>query len=266
LPDFPAAAQTIALFLSDEAAAGRAYSTLEGRVAALGVMHSRTLRVTNPTSDELVKSVMAGIRRKVGVRPKKKQALTWEMVIEILAHVPKTTLQGKRDRALLLIGFAGAFRRSELVGVHVEHIEHRPEGLVILLPRSKTDQDGEGRTKAIPDGRLRIPEVLQEWLDVSRITSGPVFRRVYPTGLLAPNALTGRAVAMIVKRYAAKAGFDVDDLAGHSLRAGFITSAAEAGAPLEKIMEVSHHTSVETLLGYIRSSKRFKDHAGSKFL
>jgi site-specific recombinase XerD len=146
----------------------------------------------------------------------------------MMARIDAETLQGKRDRALLLIGFAGAFRRSELVSVTVSDLTFSDKGVDVFLPRSKTDQEGKGQSVAILNGKaLRPVDRLEEWLSAAGITEGPIFSRINRGDHLTDEPLSAQTVALIVKRYAEAAGFDVATLSGHSLRAGFITWAAE---------------------------------------
>lgn len=184
----------------------------------------------------------------------------------IIAHCPDT-LTGIRDRALLLLGFAGAFRRSELVALEVNDIERTPEGIKITIHKSKTDQEGQGQVIAIPNGvNFRVVDALMSWLNAAGITEGALFRSIKKGGAIQTAALTSRSVANIVKQYAGLAGLTVDDFSGHSLRAGFITSGAEAGADLFKLMEVSRHTHPKTVMGYVRNAQLFDNHAGAEFL
>jgi site-specific recombinase XerD len=177
------------------------------------------------------------------------------------------TLAGKRDRALLLLGFAGAFRRSELMALDVQHLTESDEGLRVLIAASKTDQDGEGATVAIARGTEACPvRAVREWLDAAGIESGPIFRPINKAGVVGAQRLTDQSVALIVKAYAGHAGLDAKLFAGHSLRAGFLTSAAGNGASIFKMMDVSRHKSVDTLRGYVRDAELFKDHAGAGLL
>ena len=167
---------------------------------------------------------------------------------------------------MLAIGFAGALRRSELAAIRVEDIEHTADGIRLLIPRSKTDQDGAGPTLGMPRGcRICPVEALATWMKAAGIVEGPVFRPVKLGGTVVDAAMSGDAVGR-VKRYAVRCGLDRATFSGHSLRAGFITSAAEAGASIWKISEVSRHVSVDVLRGYIRSAEPFKSHAGASFL
>ena len=261
----PAAPEAIAAFLSAEATGGAKASTLGRRCAAIRWAHE-SAGYTTPTSDAVVLSVMRGIRRTIGAARDQKAAATADRLVAMLAAIPDT-LAGKRDRALLVLGFSGAFRRSELVALTVADLEEMTDGLRVTIRRSKTDQDGSGVTIAIPHGaRLRAPEVVRQWLDAAGIDDGPVFRAVTRHGKVGAEALTPQVVALRVKRYALPAGFVVEDFSGHSLRAGFLTSAADAGASIFKMMDVSRHKSVDVLRGYVRRAEMFKDHAGASFL
>jgi integrase len=174
---------------------------------------------------------------------------------------------GRRDRALLCLGFAGAFRRSELCALEVADLTEVPDGLRILIRRSKGDQEGQGQEVAIPRGyKLRPVEAVQTWLAAAEISSGPVFRAVTRGGRVSCEAMVDDSAARIVKRYASRVGLDPASYAGHSLRSGFLTSAAEAGASIFKLSEVSRHKSLDTLRGYVRRVDLFKEHAGAAFL
>jgi integrase len=176
------------------------------------------------------------------------------------------SLIGLRDRALILIGFAGAFRRSELVAVEMDDIEFNREGLTITLLQSKTDQEGQGYKKGIPYGSH--PDTcpvrsLQDWLQAAKITKGPLFRRVNRYGQVGPAALTGKSVAVIVKKLAKAAGLDERKYSGHSLRAGLITTAANRGVDERSIMKQSGHKSLTVMRGYIQDATLFKNNAAT---
>jgi integrase len=174
---------------------------------------------------------------------------------------------GRRDRALLCLGFAGAFRRSELCALEVADLTEVPDGLRVLIRRSKGDQEGQGQEVPIPRGyRLRPVEAVQTWLAAAEISAGPVFRSVALGGKVSAAPLSNNSAARIVKRYARRVGLDPAAYGGHSLRSGFLTSAAEAGASVFKLSEVSRHRSLDTLRGYVRRVDLFKEHAGAAFL
>lgn len=260
----PAAVQTVVLYLSDLAAA-RKTSTLTRRVSAISQAHQLAGH-ESPTRNAAVHSVMAGIRRIKGTAPEVKTAAIVDDIRSMVATLPAGPI-GSRDRALLLIGFAGAFRRSELVGLNREDIEFVREGLVIALRRSKTDQEGHGRKVAIPYGSNpdTCPvRALQTWLDVASIASGPLFRSINRYGRIQPRRLCDRTVALVVKRYAAACGKDARQFAGHSLRAGLATSAAIAGASERSIMNQTGHRSTAMVRRYIRDGSLFRDNAAAK--
>jgi site-specific recombinase XerD len=261
----PASVDTVVAFLSAEATGGAKPSTLGRRVAAIRFAH-KAAGLEPPTNGEAVKAVMSGIRRTMGASKAQKAPATDDRVRAMLDRCPDT-LRGKRDRALLALGFAGAFRRSELVALTMDDLAEAPDGFRVTIRQSKTDQEGAGQVIAIPRGAsIRPVEAVQTWLEAAGITSGPVFRSVGKGGAISAAPLSAGSVADIVKEYAAQAGLDAATFAGHSLRAGFLTSSAEAGASVFKMMEVSRHKSVDTLRGYVRRADMFKDHAGAKFL
>ena len=173
-----------------------------------------------------------------------------------------------RDRALLLIGFAGGFRRSEIVALNCDDIEHVRQGLIVTLRRSKTDQEGAGRKVGIPFGRTRHCPVLalDRWLAVSKIEVGPVFRPVDRHGRVASERLSGEAVSLIVKERVAAAGNDPAGFSGHSLRAGFATSAVQAGVSTPKIRSQTGHASDAMLARYVRDGELFVDNAAGALL
>ena len=264
----PAAPETVAAFIVSEAEEGRAASTLGRRMAAIRYGH-KLAKAPDPTDDEGVHAAMKGARRKLKVAPKQKAAATADILAALLMRTPDT-LTGKRDRALLGLGFAGAFRRSELVALDVADLVESPEGLRVRIRKGKTDQEGRGAEIAIPHGRFIRPVALvREWLDAAGIVEGPVFRPISRSGNVRQGTgvrLTTQAVADIMKRYCAAAGLDASTFGAHSLRAGFITSAAERGADLTRIMDQSRHRDPRTVVGYIRRANAFKDHSGSGFL
>lgn len=268
----PASPEAVAGFLVAEAEAGRSASTIGRRCAAIRYAH-KLAGQPDPTDDEAVRAAMRGIRRRVGVAPNRKAAATAEILAAALMRIPDT-LAGKRDRALLALGFAGAFRRSELVALDVADLSEHADGLRVRVRRSKTDQEGQGIEKAIPHGRfIRPVALLREWLDSAGITEGPLFRPVSRSGNVRARKsaetsprLTTQAVSDIIKRHLEAAGLDPALFGAHSLRAGFITTAAERGADLARIMDVSGHRDPRTVVGYIRRANAFKDHAGGGFL
>jgi site-specific recombinase XerD len=252
--------EVVAAFLAHDLETGTGPSTLGRRIASIRYAH-KLAGHPPPTDDERVKATMRGIRRSVGTAPRKKSPATVERIIAMSLTVG-ADLKGVRDRALLLFGFAGAFRRSELVALDFEDLEETDLGFRVIIRHSKTDQEGAGQTIAIIRGSVACPvTALLEWLSAAGITAGPVFRSVRRGGCVGER-LAAQSVADIVKDYAERAGLDPGLFAGHSLRAGFLTSAAKRGASIFKMMDQSRHRSVETLRGYVRDAEIFKEHAG----
>ena len=261
----PASPETVAAFLAAETGNGTKPSTLGRRVAAIRYAH-KLAHLDTPTDSEAVKATLRGIRRTMGAAKARKAPAVADKVRAMVALAPES-LAGLRDRALLLLGFAGAFRRSELVALFVADITETETGLLVTIRRSKTDQEGEGATIAIARGDVACPaRALREWLDAAGIETGPIFRPINKAGTVATERLTDRSVANIVKAYAERAGFDASLFSGHSLRSGFLTSAAANGASIFKMMDVSRHKSVDTLRCYVRDAEMFKDHAGAGLL
>ena len=255
----------MAAYLAGLAKAGLKASTITRRCAGIRYMH-RMVSLESPTSNEAIKAVLAGIRRSMGTAATRKAPATAETIRAIVAETP-TDLRGLRDRALLLLGFAGALRRSELVALDVTDLEVTDEGLLVHIQQSKTDQEGAGDFVSIPHGsRLRPVAAIKAWLEASSITEGPIFRPIKKGGMLLNQRLTDRSVAEVIKKRMSAAGFDPTIFSGHSLRAGFVTSALHHGADILRVMDVTRHREVSTLKTYDRRAKAFKHHAGEAFL
>ncbi len=252
LDALPALPQTLAFYLADMAAQ-RATSTLQRRLSAIARAH-RDAGFTSPTDHSFVGREWRGIRRSKGVAPAKKAALSVADLRAMLATLPDSLL-GLRDRALLLVGFAGGFRRSELVALTVEDARVASEGVVLTLRRSKTDQEGEGRVVGIPRGRHTETcpvRALEAWMLAAKVTTGPLLRAVDRHGNVSNESMSDRTIARVVQRAAIAAGLDASAFAGHSLRAGLATSAASAGASERAIMAQTGHKSERIMRGYIR--------------
>lgn len=253
----PATAQMVAEYIA--AYGGHLkVTTIEHRLIAIHRAHQdRGLK--SPTKDALVKQTMEGIRRSFGVAPRRVRALVKDDLVEILVSVAKQKpLKAARDKAMLLLGWAAALRRSELVALSVDDVTIHGQGVELKIRKSKTDQRGAGQTVFVPMAKSkdRCPVLaLQEWLQSARITVGPIFRQVsrhdYVVG---EKGLTPQAVAQVVQ--AAVRGAKGEEVAAtvsaHSLRAGMVTEAATVGVPVSEIMGVTRHTSVATLYVYIR--------------
>lgn len=257
----PAAAPTLALYLTALAGTHKV-ATLTRRLSAIADAH-RTAGVASPTEEPAVRRLMAGIRRSRGTAATAKRPLLVPELQSLLAVLPDNRI-GLRDRALLLLGFSGAFRRSELVALNGEDVLETGDGLVVTLRRSKVDQEASGRPVAIPRGREAATcpvQSLAAWRAAAGIVQGPLFLRVNRHGHILPHRLSGAAVALVIKRRAVAAGYDPDPFAGHSLRAGLATAAALAGKSERAIMNQTGHKSTATLRRYIRDANLFRDNA-----
>jgi site-specific recombinase XerD len=261
----PASPETVAAFLAHEAERGSAASTITRRCAAIRYAH-RLADLEPPTNSEKVRATLRGIRRTVGAAPARKVPVLAETARAMALAAP-VGLKGTRDRALLLLGFAGAFRRSELVALNVTDLEETEDGLKITIRRSKTDQEGQGETIAIIRGGACCPvKAVKAWLQAAAISDGALFRPVAKGGRLGTQRLTDKSVCDLVKAYAVRLGLKAADFGAHSLRAGFLTSAARRGASVFKMRDVSRHKSMDVLQAYVRDADLFRDHAGAGLL
>lgn len=259
----PATPIAVATYLAQLADRGVKASTIQRRIAALRAVHVAAGHEP-PTNAEGVKATMRGIRRTKGTRPNKKKPATDAIIAGI--RFPET-LTGSRDRAVVLLGFAAARRRSELVALEVADIEWFEKGILVHVARSKTDQEGRGKSVPVPNGdKLQPVAALSAWLAAAGITEGPIFRGVDRHGRISSSRLSDRAVADIVKKVCAAAGLDARAFSGHSLRAGFVTSALGQKIDYFKIMGVTGHVKVDTLREYDRRENDFDDAAGGGFL
>ena len=289
-PSLPADPRLVALYLTALAEGRRTsdggwierprrVTTLDRRLSAIRHFH-RAAGHELDSRDPVLRDTWRGIRRTHGVAPRGKAPTVTEFLRAMLATLPMSP-SGVRDRALLLVGFAGAFRRSELVAIdHADCAQHR-DGVIITIPFSKTDQEGRAEEVGLPYGTH--PETcpvraLTDWLSYAGIADGPIFRPITRHGHIAPARLTDRGVALVIKRAVSAArdaarergnaalaeSMDPARYAGHSLRAGFITSAAAAGVSESDIMRQSRHKRGDTLRKYIRHATVFRQNAAAK--
>jgi integrase len=259
----PALPGTLVAYLGDEASR-LSVATLGRRLTTISQAH-KSQGFDSPTSKPEVRLVMAGIRRTKGTAQAAKAAILTQDLRHMVAALPATTV-GLRDRALLLLGFAGALRRSELVALDLRDLEFTSEGIAVTIRRSKSDQEGEGRTVGIPRGRClgTCPvEAVQRWLELAGIKDGPVFHRVSRGGRVLGGRLSAQTVALVVKRSVKVVGLDSKNFAGHSLRSGLATSAAAAGASEREIMDQTGHRSLIVARRYIRRGSLFKNNAAT---
>lgn len=256
----PASASTVCAFIVEQAEHHRA-ATLTAKLSAIAYQH-RIGKQPNPCDTAEVKEMLAGIRRTIGTAPRRKKAITPAILRKMLAALPEG-LRGRRDRAILLVGWASAMRRSELASMKVEDVTFTDYGARILIPKSKTDQEGEGQyvqlergDPSTSSGDLCPVSALREWLSAAGIQSGFVFRSIdLFTGAM-NGGITGRQIARIVKDAAERVGESAHEFAGHSMRSGFVTSAIAAGAAELDICEQTRHTSVKMLKVYSRQEGR----------
>lgn len=240
-------------------------ATLSRRVVSISRAHTAS-GIISPTKSDLVKTTLRGIKRTVGIKQRQVEPVLKNNLLEMVNGLHG--LKGIRDKAILLIGFAGGFRRSELVGLQISDVEFVEQGLVIHLRKSKTDQEGEGRKIAIPFARGSVCAVLalKNWLEVASIDSGPLFRPISRHGFIELKPLSAQAVAIIVKERAGEVGLNACNFSGHSLRAGLVTSAAQAGVSAWKIKQQTGHKSDAMLNRYIRDANIFVDNAAGAVL
>jgi integrase len=260
----PASPEAVALYITHLAGKVKV-STIDARLAAISAAH-RAAGHPSPTKAEAARLVRRGVRRSHGTGQRRVRALTVADLRAMVAGLDEDAA-GCRDRALLLIGFAGAFRRSELVALDVSDVVEGPEGLTVRIRRSKTDQEGSGRTVGIPYGTnlATCPvRAWKRWLELSGISEGPAFRAIDRQGRLGEMRLSDRAVAEIVKRHAARGGIGADEVSGHSLRAGLATSAAAAGVPERVIAATTGHKGTAMLRRYIREGSLFRENAAAQ--
>jgi integrase len=261
----PASAETVAAYLADRADK-LSVATLVRHLASISKAHEAR-GLLNPTRSELVRATMRGVKRTRGCAPREAKPLLRDDLLLVLDAIGEG-LKASRDRALLLIGFAGALRRSELVGLDLGDIEHVRQGIVLHLRHSKTDQEGQGRKIGIPFGRARWCPVaaLDAWLTASGVTEGAIFRPVDRHARVQPARLSGEAVSLVVRERVVAAGIDPTRYSGHSLRAGLATSAAQAGVPTWRIRGQTRHASDAMLSRYIREGELFIDNAAGALL
>lgn len=259
----PASSGTLALYLTARAETCKA-STLQRRLSSISQAHAMAGH-ESPTKAAAVRMVWAGIRRSLGTAPQQKAAAITTDIRAMCDTLP-VGLLGVRDRALLLLGFAGAFRRSELVALDVEDVTFASDGATVTIRRSKTDQEGQGRKIGIPYGSnpATCPvRALLAWLEASGIAAGPLFVGLNRHGQMLPERLSDRGVARVVQRQAEAAGLDAAQYAGHSLRAGLATSAAAGGASERAIMNQTGHRSAAMVRRYIRDASLFRENAAA---
>ncbi len=255
--------ETVAMYIVDLSLKYKV-NTITRHVAAL-TYHYKEKEIENPLENVKIKKIMQGIKRDKGVAVKQMKPLLTNDLLKIIYSMPEGKLKSIRDKAILLIGFAGAFRRSELAGLNIDDLEFTEEGVKINLRKSKTDQEGKGYIKAIAYGSNQItcPVIaLQEWIEAAQIKGGALFYSMDRHGNI-KQRIKPQGIALVVKEHASEAGFNADDYAGHSLRAGFATQASQSGASDHQIKKQGNWKS-SVYHQYIRSGQLFQDNASNK--
>ena len=230
----PSEPKIVSLYLTHLSTKDAKMSTLKRRLVSIGVIHKLKGFYLDTKHPAIIENIMGIKRRKGSVQKSKKPLLinSLKLIINVIDQQDKEEIKKLRDRTIILIGFSGGFRRNEIVSLDYDDLDFVPEGLKINIKRSKTDQFGEGFTKALPyfDSSRYCPVVsLKTWIEISKITSGPVFRRFIKGSKLSENRLTDQTVALLIKEYLNLTGIDSKNYSGHSLRSGFATTAAESG-------------------------------------
>ena len=265
----PSEPKIVSLYLTHLSTKDVKMSTLRRRVVSIGVIHKLKGHYLDTKHPSIIENIMGIKRRKGSFQKAKKPILINDLkkIINVIDQQKKDKIKKLRDRSIILIGFSGGFRRNEIVSIDYDDLDFVPEGLKINVRRSKTDQFGEGFTKALPyfDSSQYCPVVsLKKLLDLSKINLGPVFRRFIKGSKLSEKRLTDQTVALLIKEYLNLAGIDSKNFSGHSLRSGFATSAAESGVEERSIMAMTGHKSSEMVRRYIMEANLFKNNALNK--
>ena len=269
LKSLPSEPKIVSLYLTHLSTRDAKMSTLKRRLVSIGVIHKLKGYYLDTKHPSIIENIMGIKRRKGSVQKSKKPILISNLkaIINAIDEQKKDEIKILRDRTIILIGFSGGFRRNEIVSLDYNDLDFVSEGLKITIKRSKTDQFGEGTIKALPyfDNAQYCPVIsLQKWIKISKIQSGPVFRRFTKGSNLSEKRLTDQTVALLIKEYLKLAGIDSKNYSGHSLRSGFATSAAESGVEERSIMAMTGHKSTEMVRRYIKEANLFKNNALNK--
>ena len=262
----PTEPKIVSLYLTHLSTKNSKMSTLKRRLVSIGVIHKMKGHYLDTKHPSIIENIMGIRRRKGSIQKGKKPILisSLKQIINTIDEEIRDEIKKIRDRSIILIGFSGGFRRNEIVSLDYDDLDFVTEGLKIKLKRSKTDQFGEGILKGLPyfDNSQYCPVIsLKKWLKISKISSGPVFRRFIKGLKLSKDRLTDQTVALLIKKYLSMAGLDSKDYSGHSLRSGFATAAAESGVEERNIMAMTGHKSTEMVRRYIKEANLFKNNA-----
>tara|TARA_B100000767_G_scaffold258670_1_gene267628 strand:+ start:377 stop:1333 length:957 start_codon:yes stop_codon:yes gene_type:complete len=265
----PSEPNIVSLYLTYLSTKNAKISTLKRRLVSIGVIHKLKGHYLDKKHPSIIENIMGIKRRKGSIQKSKKPLLinSLKEIIKAIDEQQKMEIKKLRDRSIILIGFSGGFRRNEIVSLDYDDLDFVPEGLKINLKRSKTDQFGKGSVKALPyfDKNQYCPVVsIQKWIEISKISSGPLFRRFTKGSKLSESRLTDQTVALLIKEYLELAGINSKNYSGHSLRSGFATTAAESGAEERAIMAMTGHKTTEMVRRYIKEANLFKNNALDK--
>ena len=265
----PSEPKIVSLYLSHLSTKDVKMSTIKRRLVSIGVIHKLKGHYLDTKHPSIIENLMGIKRRKGSIQRGKKPLLinNLKLTINVIDEQKNQEIKKQRDRTIILIGFSGGFRRNEIVSLDYEDLDFVQEGLKINLRRSKTDQFGEGYVKGLPyfDNSQYCPVIsIQKWIKISKISSGPLFRRFIKGSKLSDNRLSDQTVALLIKKYLKLAGIESNNYSGHSLRSGFATSAAEFGAEERSIMAMTGHKSTEMVRRYIKEANLFKNNALNK--
>ena len=269
LKSLPTEPKILALYLTYLSNKNVKMSTLKRRLVSIGVIHKLKGHYLDTKHPAIIENIMGIKRRKGSIQNGKKPLLinNLKLIINVIDQEKNEKIKKLRDRSIILIGFSGGFRRNEIVSLNYEDLDFVEEGLKINLRRSKTDQFGEGSVKGLPyfENSQYCPVVsVRKWIEISKINSGPLFRRFIKGSKLSDKRLSDQTVALLIKDYLKIAGIESRNYSGHSLRSGFATSAAESGAEERSIMAMTGHKSTEMVRRYIKEANLFKNNALNK--
>jgi site-specific recombinase XerD len=265
----PSDPKVVSLYLTYLSTKDVKMSTLKRRLVSIGVIHKLKGHYLDTKHPSIIENMMGIKRRKGSIQKGKKPLLinNLKILINVIDKKNNEEIKKLRDRSIILIGFSGGFRRNEIVSLDYDDLEFVQEGLKISLKRSKTDQFGEGLVKGLPyfENSKYCPVIsIKKWIEISKISSGAIFRRFIKGSKLSHNRLTDQSVALLIKHYLKLAGIESKNYSGHSLRSGFATSAAESGAEERSIMAMTGHKSSEMVRRYIKEANLFKNNALNK--
>ena len=271
LKSLPTEPKIVSLYMTYLSTKDAKMSTLRRRLVSIGVIHRLKGHYLDTKHPIIIENLM-GIKRKKGSYQKGKKPILINHLKLIIDEIDKDTydetgIRKLRDKTIILLGFAGGFRRIELISIDYEDLEFVAEGVKIFIRKSKTDQFGEGMIKGLPyfTNQQYCPVWhLKKWLEISEIKSGPIFRRFFKGLNLGKNRLTDQSVALFLKKYLSNAGIENQNYSGHSLRSGFATVTAEAGADERSIMAMTGHKTTQMVRRYIKEANLFKNNALNK--